>query len=119
MSTTDRTPSVPSVPSTPALPDHVAPDGLRDRAVATLSRGVGVAARGGRALGFWLAALLPLTYLPLLAAGGASDRPALLAGLLAAHAGALVLGRGHNADADDGSGSADSDAPSPTGGDAR
>lgn len=46
-------------------------------------------------LAFWSAVALPIAYLPLLANGlGSSDVP-LFVGLLALHATALVLGRGH------------------------
>ncbi|MFC7136124.1 hypothetical protein ACFQRB_05320 [Halobaculum litoreum] len=68
MSTTDRTPSVP----TPPAPDAVVPDRLRSRVAAVAADAVGVTARAGRALAFWAAALLPLTYLPILATGVAS-----------------------------------------------
>ncbi|WP_284012398.1 hypothetical protein [Halobaculum litoreum] len=90
MSTTDRTPSVP----TPPAPDAVVPDRLRSRVAAVAADAVGVTARAGRALAFWAAALLPLTYLPILATGVAS-RPLLFVGLLATHVAALVLGRDH------------------------
>jgi len=92
MSTTDRTPSVPVVDDRPNL------DRLRSHVAAYATDAVGLFARGGRAAAFWLAALLPLTYLPMVAAGVATDRPVLLAALLTAHAAALVLGRGHAAD---------------------
>lgn len=47
---------------------------------------------------FWSAVALPLEYLPILANGlGSADVP-LFVGLLALHATALVLGRGHGQD---------------------
>jgi hypothetical protein len=93
MSTTDRTPSVPS----PNTDDASAPR-LARRAVAAATAAFDAVARAGETLVFWLAALLPLTYLPALGSGAASTRPLLVAGLIAAHAAALVLGRGHASD---------------------
>ncbi|MFC6787246.1 hypothetical protein ACFQFH_15655 [Halobaculum halobium] len=96
MSTTDRTPSIPS----PGADDVSAPQFARraaDHATATLDR----TARLCETAAFWLAALLPLAYLPALASSAASTRPLLVAGLIVAHATALVLGRGHASDAAD------------------
>ncbi|WP_191965449.1 MULTISPECIES: hypothetical protein [Haloferax] len=44
---------------------------------------------------FWSAVALPIAYLPLLANGLSSADVPLFVGLLALHAAALVLGRGH------------------------
>ena len=44
---------------------------------------------------FWVAALLPLTYLPLLATGVVADHPTAFLALLGANAVAFVLGHGH------------------------
>ncbi|SHG40157.1 hypothetical protein [Halobaculum gomorrense] len=74
---------------------------LAHRAAASASAAFDGAARIGETVAFWLAALLPLAYLPALASGIASARPLLLAGLVTAHAAALVLGRGHASDASD------------------
>jgi hypothetical protein len=49
-----------------------------------------------RAVAFWTAALLPFAYLPLLATGTATARPAAFAALLAVNAVAFVVGHGHN-----------------------
>lgn len=48
-----------------------------------------------RVVSFWVAALLPLTYLPLLAAGVVADHPTAFLALLCANAVAFVLGHGH------------------------
>jgi hypothetical protein len=92
MSTTDRTPSVPVVDG------RLDPDRLRSHVAGYATGAARLFVHGGRAAAFWLAALLPLTYLPMVVAGTATDRPALLAALLAAHAAALVLGRDHAVD---------------------
>ncbi|MFC7097666.1 hypothetical protein [Halobaculum marinum] len=91
MSTTDRTPSVP----VPSAPNATVPDALGSRVTAAASTVARGATQAGQATAFWAAALLPLTYLPMLASGGVSARPLLFAGLLAAHVAALVLGRDH------------------------
>ncbi|WP_416839737.1 hypothetical protein [Haloferax sp. DFSO52] len=44
---------------------------------------------------FWAAVALPIAYLPMLAHGLTSANLPLFVGLLALHAAALVLGRGH------------------------
>jgi len=49
-----------------------------------------------RAVAFWVAALTPLTYLPLLAAGVVADNPAGFLALVGANAAAFVLGHDHN-----------------------
>lgn len=48
-----------------------------------------------RAVAFWVATLLPLSYLPLLAAGVVADHPLGFAGLLAVNGVAFVLGHSH------------------------
>ncbi|KTG30885.1 hypothetical protein AUR66_05770 [Haloferax profundi] len=50
------------------------------------------------AVAFWSAVALPIAYLPLLANGLTSADVPLFVGLLALHATALVLGRGHAQD---------------------
>ncbi|KAB1196229.1 MULTISPECIES: hypothetical protein [Haloferax] len=47
---------------------------------------------------FWSAVALPLAYLPMLANGLTASNLPLFVGLLALHATALVLGRGHGQD---------------------
>lgn len=94
MSTTDRTPSVP-VPDA----DDVSAPQLARRTVASAATATAEAARAGEAIAFWLAALLPLAYLPALASGITSTRPLLVAGLIVAHVAALALGRGYATDA--------------------
>jgi hypothetical protein len=49
-----------------------------------------------RFVAFWLAALLPLTYLPLLATGAIAGRRLAFAGLLCLNAVAFVVGHAHN-----------------------
>ncbi len=48
-----------------------------------------------RAVAFWFAVLLPLTYLPLLATGVAAKHPLGFAALLCSNAAAFVLGHTH------------------------
>jgi hypothetical protein len=45
---------------------------------------------------FWLAALLPFAYLPLLATGAVGVDPTGFAGLLGLNAVAFVVGHSHN-----------------------
>lgn len=45
---------------------------------------------------FWVATLLPLTYLPLLAAGVPESHPVGFVGVLVANAVAFVLGHGYD-----------------------
>jgi hypothetical protein len=49
-----------------------------------------------RPTAFWVATLLPFTYVPLLASGFATDHVAAFLALLAANAVAFVLGHAHN-----------------------
>jgi hypothetical protein len=49
-----------------------------------------------RAFAFWVAALLPLTYVPLLATGLPSADPSSFGGLLALNAVAFVVGHSYN-----------------------
>ncbi|MEF8903636.1 MAG: hypothetical protein V5A29_06860 [Haloarculaceae archaeon] len=44
---------------------------------------------------FWVAALLPLTYLPLLATGVVAEHPTTFLAVLCANAVTFVLGHGH------------------------
>jgi len=93
MSTTDRTPSVP----VPDADDVSAPQFAR-RTIASATAALDGAARAGEAIAFWLAALLPLAYLPALASGATSTRPLLVVGLILGHVAALALGRGYATD---------------------
>ncbi|AUV83191.1 hypothetical protein C2R22_17345 [Salinigranum rubrum] len=54
-----------------------------------------------RAVAFWFAVLLPLTYLPLLATGVAANHPLGFAALLCSNAAAFVLGHTHEPERDD------------------
>ena len=49
-----------------------------------------------QAVAFWVAALLPLTYLPLLATGVAAEHPLGFVALLGANGVAFVIGHAHN-----------------------
>jgi hypothetical protein len=49
-----------------------------------------------RFVAFWLAALLPLTYLPLLATGATAGHRTAFAGVLCLNAVAFVVGHSHN-----------------------
>jgi hypothetical protein len=51
-----------------------------------------------RIVAFWVATLLPLSYLPLLAVGVAADHPLGFAGILAVNGVAFVLGHTHKRD---------------------
>lgn len=64
--------------------------------VSGFSSLVGLAGQSIRAVAFWLAALLPLSYPPLLAAGVTANRPLGFVGLLCVNAVAFVLGHAHN-----------------------
>lgn len=48
-----------------------------------------------RFVSFWVAALLPLTYLPLLAVGVVADHPTAFLAVLCVNAVAFVLGHDH------------------------
>ncbi|WP_201740132.1 hypothetical protein [Salinigranum halophilum] len=54
-----------------------------------------------RAVAFWLAALLPLSYLPLLATGVVAEHPFGFVALLASNTVAFVLGHTHRPEAVD------------------
>ncbi|WP_435064662.1 hypothetical protein [Halobaculum sp. EA56] len=98
MSTTDRTPSVPSLGTDDA--ESAAPLArAAHRTAAYTAETLDRTARAAEAAAFWLAALLPLAYLPTLATGAAAEHPLAFVGVLVVHAAALVLGRGHAADA--------------------
>ncbi|WP_152529841.1 hypothetical protein [Candidatus Halobonum tyrrellensis] len=51
-----------------------------------------------RATAFWVAALLPLSYLPLLATGFAGEHALAFLGLLAVNAVGIAVGSGHRTD---------------------
>jgi hypothetical protein len=63
---------------------------------------VGPVVDATRAVAFWLATLLPLTYLPLLATGVAAEHPFGFFALLCSNALAFVLGHTHDPGASDG-----------------
>jgi hypothetical protein len=90
-----------------SVSEHALPARFARTAVAQLDnlRALGSAlagflARPTRVVAFWVATLLPLSYLPLLAAGVAADHPLGFAALLCANAVAFVLGHTHKRDAD-------------------
>ncbi|AZH25161.1 hypothetical protein [Haloplanus aerogenes] len=55
-----------------------------------------LAARPVRFVAFWVATLLPFTYLPLLAAGAVTTHRVAFAGLIGLNAVAFVVGHGYN-----------------------
>jgi len=55
-----------------------------------------LAARPVRFVAFWVATLLPLTYLPMLATGMVMSHSTTFAGLVCLNAVAFVAGHGHN-----------------------
>ena len=61
----------------------------------TLGRLAGLLVPPVQFVSFWVAALLPLTYLPLLATGVVAEHPTAFLALLCANAVAFVLGHGH------------------------
>lgn len=71
----------------------------RARAVAETTAGRSFALLVGtvRATGFWTAALLPLSYPFLLAAGAVAEYPPVFAALLVVNLVALLVGHGHRA----------------------
>jgi hypothetical protein len=87
MSVSDRTPLV-NVARTVA-------DGI-DSALHLGSTLVGHSLDGVRTVAFWLATLLPLSYLPLLATGVTAEHPLGFVALLCSNALAFVLGHGHD-----------------------
>ncbi|MFB6146361.1 MAG: hypothetical protein ABEJ08_01580 [Halobacteriaceae archaeon] len=66
---------------------------------ADLDRTRGFAARAIRCVAFWIAALLPFAYLPLLATGVVERHPVAFGALVCCNAGAFVLGHGYRDDA--------------------
>ncbi|MFB6157834.1 MAG: hypothetical protein ABEJ34_08335 [Haloferacaceae archaeon] len=80
----------------PAPLDRLPVDGsLR----ADLDRPRGLAVRAVRCVSFWVAALLPFAYLPLLAAGVVERHPVAFGALVCCNAAAFVLGHGYRDDA--------------------
>jgi hypothetical protein len=55
-----------------------------------------LAARPVRCVAFWLATLLPFTYLPLMAMGVVTTHGTAFAGVVCLNAVAFVVGHGHN-----------------------
>ncbi|MFB6304284.1 MAG: hypothetical protein ABEH47_03885 [Haloferacaceae archaeon] len=62
-------------------------------------RTLGRAADAVRCVAFWVAALLPFAYLPLLAAGVVERHPVAFGALICCNAAAFVLGHGYRDDA--------------------
>lgn len=78
--------------ATPSPADRLPLVPLLDR-IALAGRVAAPLAEHGRAAAFWTATLLPLAYLPLLAAG---DQPTTIAALLTLNALTLLGGHGHD-----------------------
>jgi hypothetical protein len=79
-----------------ALTDHAARTVERlDRLPALATTAADIVAWTVRAIAFWLAALLPLSYLPLLATGVVADHPFGFAAILSVNATAFVVGHAH------------------------
>ena len=79
-----------------ALTDHAARTVDRLQLPSTLATAGALLSRSVRALAFWVATLLPLTYLPLLATGVTTEQPLGFAALLCVNATAFVVGHAHN-----------------------
>lgn len=86
------------MPALESLTDHLSRSALET--VPSLRPGIETLAAPlllpVQVVSFWTAALLPLTYLPLLAAGVVADHPTTFLAVLCANAVAFVLGHGHN-----------------------
>lgn len=84
--------------SDPALSEQVTRAAVEqfDNLHALTATFAGVVSQSVRALAFWAATLLPLSYLPLLATGVAAERPLGFAGLLCVNTVAFVVGHAHN-----------------------
>jgi hypothetical protein len=79
-----------------ALSDHAARTVERLDHLPTVGATVArLLTRSVRAVAFWVAALLPLSYLPLLATGVLSERPLGFAALLCVNATAFMLGHAY------------------------
>jgi hypothetical protein len=78
-----------------ALTDHAARTVDRLQLPTALSTAGALLSQSVRALAFWVATLLPLTYLPLLATGVAAERPLGFAALLCVNATAFVVGHAY------------------------
>jgi hypothetical protein len=77
----------------PSTPSELA----RTAAEKTIGTPAALLADAVRASAFWTAALLPFSYLPLLATGAVTEYPLTFVALLAVNAAALLLGHGHDA----------------------
>ena len=88
--------NVPMSVSDRALSDHAARTVEQfDRLPALGTAIAGLLSKSVRAVAFWIAALLPLSYLPLLATGVTAEQPLAFAALLCVNATAFVLGHTH------------------------
>lgn len=81
------------MPVPESLTDHL--PGSAHEALAALETLTGRLVPPVRAVSFWVAALLPFTYLPLLVSGAVADHLAAFLALLCVNAVAFVLGHGH------------------------
>ncbi|WP_435066517.1 hypothetical protein [Haloplanus sp. C73] len=67
-----------------------------DESLLALRAAAELAARPVRFVAFWIATLLPLTYVPMLAMGVPATHGTTFAGLICLNAVAFVAGHGHN-----------------------
>jgi hypothetical protein len=75
----------------------VAPSTPSELARTTVRKPFALLADVVRASAFWTAALLPLSYVPLLATGAVTEFPLAFVALLAVNAAALLVGHDHDA----------------------
>lgn len=78
-----------------ALTDHAARTVDQLRLPAAMATAAALLTRSVRAVAFWVATLLPLSYIPLLATGVIAERPLGFAALLCVNATAFVVGHAH------------------------
>jgi hypothetical protein len=87
--------------STPEVPNRVLRTVDAELGVVTVAAtAFHLLAASVQAAAFWFAAILPFTYIPLLAAGLVGDYPAAFLALVTVNAVGFVLGRGHKASTD-------------------
>ena len=91
MSTSERTDALRTVATTATT----APTAALRHGVETVAAG---AAESVRLVAFWLAAVLPLAYLPLVAVDLVGQYAVAFAGLLALHAVTLLVGHGYGSE---------------------
>lgn len=79
-----------------SVPESTPLVGTDAEPLPALQRAVELVALPVRFLAFWVATLLPFTYLPLLAAGVATTHRVTFAGLICLNTVAFVVGHGYN-----------------------